>query len=108
MGRPVIHWELLSKDLAKISDFYEKVFDWNIQHIPEMNYRFIETGGQGGINGGIMQPARDEPWPGNMNLLHRRRRPRGLSPAHRRGRRQDPYRGAGCAWHGRFLAFRGS
>jgi predicted enzyme related to lactoylglutathione lyase len=44
MGRPVIHWELLSKDRAKISDFYEKVFDWNIQHIPEMNYRFIETG----------------------------------------------------------------
>jgi uncharacterized protein len=68
MGRPVIHWELLSKDLAKISDFYEKVFDWNIQHIPEMNYRFIETGGQGGINGGIMQPARDEPWPGNMTF----------------------------------------
>jgi hypothetical protein len=46
MGKPVIHWELLSKNPAKLSDFYEKVFDWKIQHIPEMNYRFVETGGR--------------------------------------------------------------
>jgi predicted enzyme related to lactoylglutathione lyase len=68
MGKPVVHWELLSKDPAKASDFYEKVFAWKIQHIPEMNYRFVETGGQGGINGGIMQPKHDEPWPGNMTF----------------------------------------
>ena len=68
MGKPVTHWELLSKDPAKLSDFYKKVFDWKIQHIPEMNYRFVETGGQGGINGGIIQPKREEPWPGNMTL----------------------------------------
>src|SRR5947208_14910268 len=66
MGRPVIHRELLSKDPAKLSDFYEKVFAWKIQHFPEMNYRVVETGGQGGINGGIMQPKHEEPWPGNM------------------------------------------
>jgi predicted enzyme related to lactoylglutathione lyase len=35
MGNPVMHWELLSKDPAKLSDFYEKVFDWKIQpHSP--------------------------------------------------------------------------
>ena len=68
MGRPVIHWELLSKDPAKLSDFYEKVFAWKIQHFPEMNYRVVETGGQGGINGGIMQPKHVEPWPGNMTF----------------------------------------
>ena len=68
MGRPVIHWELLSKDPAKLSDFYEKVFAWKIQHFPEMNYRIVETGGQGGINGGIMQPKHEEPWPGNMTF----------------------------------------
>ena len=68
MGRPVIHWELLSKDPAKLSDFYEKVFAWKIQHFPEMNYRVVETGGQGGINGGIMQPKHEEPWPGNMTF----------------------------------------
>lgn len=68
MGKPVVHWELLSKDPAKVADFYEKVFDWKIQHIPEINYRFVETGGQGGINGGIIQPQRPEPWPGSMTF----------------------------------------
>jgi predicted enzyme related to lactoylglutathione lyase len=68
MGKPVVHWELMSKDPAKVSEFYEKVFDWKIQHIPELNYRFVETGGQGGINGGIVQPQREGPWPGNMTL----------------------------------------
>jgi hypothetical protein len=68
MGKPVVHWELLSKDPAKLSDFYQKIFDWKIQHIPEMDYRLVETGGQGGINGGIMQPKHDEPWPGNMTF----------------------------------------
>ena len=68
MGKPVVHWELMSKDPAKVSEFYEKLFDWKIQHIPEMNYRIADTGGQGGINGGIVQPQREGPWPGNMTL----------------------------------------
>ena len=68
MGKPVVHWELMSKDPAKVSEFYEKLFDWKIQHIPEMNYRIVDTGGQGGINGGIVQPQREGPWPGNMTL----------------------------------------
>ena len=67
MGKPVVHWEFWSKDPENISDFYEKVFDWKVQHIPEMNYRLVETGGQGGINGGIMKPQ-EGPWPGNMAL----------------------------------------
>jgi predicted enzyme related to lactoylglutathione lyase len=65
MGRPVVHWELWSKNAEGIADFYGKVFDWNIRHMPEMNYRLVETGGQGGINGGIMTPQ-EGPWPGNM------------------------------------------
>ena len=67
MGKPVVHWELWSKDPAKASAFYEKVFAWKIQHIPEMQYRLVETGGEGGINGGIMQPQ-DGPMPGNMTF----------------------------------------
>jgi predicted enzyme related to lactoylglutathione lyase len=64
MGSPVVHWELMSKDPAKVSDFYAKIFDWKIQHVPEMNYRIVETGGEGGINGGILKPEREGPWPG--------------------------------------------
>jgi predicted enzyme related to lactoylglutathione lyase len=66
MGRPVVHWELMSKDPATVSDFYANIFGWKIQHLPEMNYRVVETGGEGGINGGIVKPEREGPWPGNM------------------------------------------
>jgi predicted enzyme related to lactoylglutathione lyase len=37
MGSPVVHWELMSKEPAKVAEFYEKIFDWKIQHMPEMN-----------------------------------------------------------------------
>ncbi len=65
MGRPVVHWELWSENPEKVSEFYEAVFDWKINHIPEMNYRAVDTGGEGGINGGIMTPQKG-PWPGNL------------------------------------------
>jgi predicted enzyme related to lactoylglutathione lyase len=68
MGRAVVHWELMSKDPARVATFYENIFGWKIQHIPEMDYRIVETGGDGGINGGILKPQRPEPWPGNMTL----------------------------------------
>lgn len=68
MGNPVVHWELMSKDPAKVAAFYEKIFDWKITHMPEMDYRMVETGGAGGINGGILKPEREGPWPGNMTL----------------------------------------
>ncbi len=66
MGRPVVHWELWSEDPDKLAGFYRDVFDWNIRNIPEMNnYHLVETGGEGGINGGIMKPQQG-PWPGNL------------------------------------------
>ncbi|MFQ5701112.1 MAG: VOC family protein [Acidobacteriota bacterium] len=67
MGQPVVHWEFWSAEPAKIGDFYAKVFDWRIRHIQEMDYRLVETGGDHGINGGIMKPKKG-PWPGNMAL----------------------------------------
>lgn len=65
MGQPVVHWEFWSKNPEKVSEFYQKAFGWDIQHIPAMNYRMVQTGGEGGINGGIMTPQ-EGPWPGNM------------------------------------------
>lgn len=47
--------------------FYKKGFGWQIRPIPEMNYRLVETGGKGGINGGIMKPQAG-PWPAKMTL----------------------------------------
>jgi uncharacterized protein len=65
MGRPVVHWEFWSEDPERTSRFYQQVFDWQVRHIPEMNYRLMDTGGAGGINGGIMKPQAG-PWPGKM------------------------------------------
>ena len=67
MGQPVVHWELWSEDPERISRFYRSVFDWQIRHIPEMNYRLVQTGGPGGIDGGIMKPQAG-PWPGKLSL----------------------------------------
>ncbi|MGQ0651737.1 MAG: VOC family protein [Betaproteobacteria bacterium] len=66
MGRPVVHFELMTGEPEKVADFYAKIFGWKIEHRPEMNYRIVETGHEGGINGGIIKPDRPEPWPGNM------------------------------------------
>jgi predicted enzyme related to lactoylglutathione lyase len=65
MGRPVVHWELWSEDPDRASKFYQDVFDWNIRSIPQLNYHVVDTGGSGGINGGIMKPMRG-PWPGKL------------------------------------------
>jgi len=67
MGKPVVHWELWSKDPAAVGEFYAKVFDWKVTAVPEMDYRLVQTGGEGGIDGGIMKPQ-EGPWPGNMAL----------------------------------------
>jgi predicted enzyme related to lactoylglutathione lyase len=65
MGRPVVHWEIWSENPERISKFYQRVFDWDIRSIPELNYHLVETGGTGGINGGIMKPQKG-PWPGKL------------------------------------------
>jgi hypothetical protein len=70
MGNPVVHWELMSKEPAKLAGFYGKLFGWKVQHRPELDYRIVDTGAaegeMPGINGGIVKPNREGPWPGNM------------------------------------------
>jgi uncharacterized protein len=68
MGQPVVHFELLSKDPAKLSAFYEKIFGWTVTPRPELNYSILETGAGAGINGGVVKPDRPEPWPGNTTV----------------------------------------
>ena len=59
----------MSKEPAKVADFYAKIFGWKVEHRPELNYRIVDTAAQGemrGINGGIVKPDKPGPWPGNM------------------------------------------
>ncbi len=67
MGQPVVHWELWSQDPEKLAAFYADVFDWDIRNIAELNYHLVQTGGEGGINGGIMKPQQG-PWPANLTF----------------------------------------
>ncbi len=56
MGKPVVHWEIWAEDAKKQQDFYSKLFDWTINTNNPINYGLVQTGGQGGINGGIFKP----------------------------------------------------
>ena len=42
-GKPRRAWEMMSKDPAKVSDFYAKTFGWKVRHMPEINYRTVDT-----------------------------------------------------------------
>jgi predicted enzyme related to lactoylglutathione lyase len=53
MGCPVVHFEIIAKDGPKLQRFYADLFDWQIDANNPQNYGLVETGGEGGINGGI-------------------------------------------------------
>ena len=52
-GKAVVHFEIIGTDAVKLQDFYAKLFDWQIQNIPEMNYGLLDKSATGTIGGGI-------------------------------------------------------
>ncbi|MDO8612544.1 MAG: VOC family protein [Dehalococcoidia bacterium] len=61
MAHPVVHFEIAGKDGKKLQEFYGKLFDWKIEVDPAMDYGMVDTGGEGGINGGIFQAQGETP-----------------------------------------------
>jgi len=53
MGNPFVHLELMTTDVAKAKKFYQSLFDWKLEDVPEMNYTMINVGE--GTGGGIMK-----------------------------------------------------
>jgi predicted enzyme related to lactoylglutathione lyase len=53
MGQPVVHFEVQGQDREALTRFYRDLFGWKTSDVPEMDYTIVETGGEGGINGGI-------------------------------------------------------
>ncbi|MBI1853190.1 MAG: VOC family protein [Planctomycetes bacterium] len=53
MGKPVMQWQILSKNPDASSTFYSKLFDWKVNADNPLGYRMIDTGSKRGINGGI-------------------------------------------------------
>jgi uncharacterized protein len=50
---PVVHFEITGADGSALQRFYRDLFDWKIDANNEWQYGMVETGGEGGINGGI-------------------------------------------------------
>ena len=53
MGNPVVHFEIDGTDWKSLASFYQELFDWHVQEIPDGNYAIIDTHAGKGINGGI-------------------------------------------------------
>ena len=58
MGQPVVHFEIITKDEAKVRGYYSELFGWEIDANNPMNYGTIQregnTNAEGvGIGGGI-------------------------------------------------------
>jgi predicted enzyme related to lactoylglutathione lyase len=54
MGRPVVHFEVVGKDGARLQQYYGDLFDWKIDASNPMNYGIVAKEGEG-IGGGVGQ-----------------------------------------------------
>ncbi len=58
MSAPVVHFEIISADAARLQDFYRNIFGWKIDANNPMNYGMVDTGAAGrGIPGGVGAPS---------------------------------------------------
>ncbi|NUN11766.1 VOC family protein [Candidatus Micrarchaeota archaeon] len=71
----VVHFEVPTRDLNRAKKFYEAVFNWQLQDIPEMNYTIARTTEvdsnqmplkSGAINGGMVK---DDPVVGTVIVM---------------------------------------
>ncbi len=53
MPNPVVHFEIMGPDGAALQNLYRELFGWKVDTNNEWQYGMVETGGEGGINGGI-------------------------------------------------------
>src|SRR6185312_5115741 len=60
MGAPVLHFEIMGGSGKQLEDFYSQLFGWKIDSNNPMNYGMVDTGGQGGINGGVGPAAPEQ------------------------------------------------
>ena len=71
--RKVVHFEIPADDVARASEFYRSVFDWELRAMPEVDYTSIRTTAvdestqlplePGAINGGLFKRTPQTPAP---------------------------------------------
>jgi len=59
MGNPVVSFEIGAKDINKVRSFFSDLFGWKISDNP--HYNEVNTGGKGGIHGGIHPVDSNQP-----------------------------------------------
>jgi predicted enzyme related to lactoylglutathione lyase len=61
MANPFVHVELMTNDMSKAKEFYNGLFDWKLEDVPEMEYTIIKVGE--GTGGGMMShPGAPSNW----------------------------------------------
>jgi predicted enzyme related to lactoylglutathione lyase len=53
MAKPVVHFEVCGKDGAKTREFYSKLFGWEFEVVPEMDYGLTGPAAENSIGGGV-------------------------------------------------------
>jgi predicted enzyme related to lactoylglutathione lyase len=53
MGAPVVWFEVAGRNLDTLKKFYGDLFEWKVDADNPAAYGMVETGGEGGIPGGI-------------------------------------------------------
>ena len=95
MSNPVVWFEVMGQDTAKLRSFYSQLLSWKFNSDNPMDYGFVETGDEG-IEGGIGEAPRGR---GLGDLLHQGPGPR--SRCHSRATVGEPGQGPdhGTAGH---------
>ena len=59
----VVHFEIHSSEPEKAATWYAELFGWKVQHMPQIDYWFIDTTfvNEPGINGGLMRRRGPKP-----------------------------------------------
>ena len=71
MGQPVVHFEIIGKDGAKLQSYYSELFGWEIHSDNPMNYGVVQRDGNtnpdgAGIGGGV--GVGPEGYPGHVTF----------------------------------------
>ena len=68
MGKPIVHWEIVSNGPAKdVQGFYADVFGWKIDANNELGYGLVDKDDAGGVAGGI-SGSTDPNLPGHVTV----------------------------------------
>ena len=60
MGAPVVWFEVAGRDFDTLSKFYTELFHWKVDADNPIGYGMVDTGGEGGVPGGIFAGGETE------------------------------------------------